>query len=56
MFLSSSAVRDFVALHEVSIVGEKTQPTVELFPEERYPWFGDKMLGMSIANDLFTSF
>jgi hypothetical protein len=41
MFLRSSAVPDFVALHEGSITGEKTQPTVELFPLEKYPWFGD---------------
>jgi hypothetical protein len=41
MFLRSSAVPDFVALHEGSIVGEKTQPTLELFPEEKYPWFGE---------------
>ena len=51
MFLRSSAVPDFVALHEGSIVGEKTQPTIELFPEERYAWFGDKMLGTSIARE-----
>ena len=53
MFLRSSAVPDFVALHEGSIVGDKTQPTLELFPEERYPWFGDKMLGMLIARGSF---
>ena len=36
---------DFVALHEGSIEGKKTQPTIELFAEEKYPWFGDKMIG-----------
>ncbi len=41
MFLKSPAVPDFVALHEGSIVGEKTQPALELFPEEKYPWFGE---------------
>ena len=41
MFLRSSAVPDFVALHEGSIVGDKTQPTIELFPNEKYPWFGE---------------
>jgi hypothetical protein len=41
MFLKSSAVPDFIALHEGSITGEKTQPTVELFSHEKYPWFGE---------------
>ena len=40
MFLKSSAVSDFVAVHEGSVREEKTQPTLELYPQEKYPWFG----------------
>ena len=40
MFLTSSVVANFVALHEGSIVGEKTQPVVELYSQEKYTWFG----------------
>lgn len=48
MFLSKPAVSDFVALHEGSIVDEKTRPTVELFPEEKYPWLSNTMIGMLV--------
>ena len=41
MFLKNSAVPGFVALHEGSIHGEKTQPSFELFPQEKYAWLGD---------------
>lgn len=40
MYLKNSAVPDFIALHEGSVQGEKTQPTNELFPQEKYSWFG----------------
>ncbi|KAK3053330.1 hypothetical protein LTR09_005499 [Extremus antarcticus] len=41
MFLKSLAVPDFIALHEGSILEEKTQPTIELYPQDKYPWIGD---------------
>lgn len=41
MFLKSNVVSDFVALHEGSIVEEKTQPTIELYPQDKYAWFGE---------------
>ncbi len=40
MFLKSNVVGSFIALHEGSIQGEKMQPVIELYPQEKYPWFG----------------
>ncbi|KAK5168386.1 uncharacterized protein LTR77_006956 [Saxophila tyrrhenica] len=41
MFLKNSKVPDFIALHEGSIREEKTQPTMEFYSKDKYPWFGD---------------
>lgn len=40
MFLKSNVVESFIALHEGSIEGGKTQPVIELYPQEKYAWFG----------------
>ena len=49
MFLKSAAVPDFVAVHEGSVKEDKTQPTIELYPQEKYPWFGDLIRKISHA-------
>lgn len=36
MFLQSNVVESFIALHEGSIQGDKTQPVIELYPQEKY--------------------
>ena len=41
MFLKSNVVSSFVALHEGSIQGDKTQPVIELYPQDKQPWFGN---------------
>lgn len=41
MFLKSNVVSSFIALHEGSIQGEKTQPVIELYPQDKQPWFGN---------------
>ena len=41
MFLKSNVVKSFIALHEGSIQGEKTQPVIELFPQDKHAWFGN---------------
>lgn len=40
MFLKSNVVPSFVALHEGSIRGKKTQPVIELYPQDKHAWFG----------------
>lgn len=35
MYLQSNVVESFIALHEGSIVGDKTQPVIELYPQEK---------------------
>jgi hypothetical protein len=51
--LKSNVVPDFIALHEGSIKGEKTQPTIELYPQDKYEWFGDvtSIMSLSICDD-----
>lgn len=36
MYLQSNVVESFIALHEGSIVGDKTQPVIELYPQEKW--------------------
>lgn len=50
MFLKSNVVPDFIALHEGSIKGEKTQPTIELYPQDKYEWFGHVTSMISLSN------
>ncbi|KAF2482287.1 Mss4-like protein [Neohortaea acidophila] len=45
MFLRSNVVPSFVALHEGSIRGEKTQPVIELYPQDKHAWFGKVTAG-----------
>ncbi|KAF2448424.1 hypothetical protein P171DRAFT_428504 [Karstenula rhodostoma CBS 690.94] len=42
LFLKSTAVADFIAVHEGSTTDKtKSQPVLELFAHEKYPWIGD---------------
>ncbi|KAL5387418.1 hypothetical protein DPSP01_003641 [Paraphaeosphaeria sporulosa] len=42
LFLKSTAVADFVAVHEGSTTEKsKSQPVLELFVHEKHPWIGD---------------
>lgn len=58
MFLKSNVVTSFVALHEGSIQGEKTQPVIELYPQDKHPWFGNvtgELLSTKTLNILLMS-
>jgi hypothetical protein len=50
MYLKSNVVPDFIALHEGSVVEDKTQPTIELYPQDKYPWFGE-VTSESLSNE-----
>ena len=52
MYLKNSGRAGFVALHEGSILGDKTQPTTELFAEEKYPWIGHVTCKVEVLQSL----
>ncbi|KXT06348.1 hypothetical protein AC578_9127 [Pseudocercospora eumusae] len=41
LYLSNSAIKGFVVLHCGNLEGTKTQPIMELFPEDKLSWIGN---------------
>ena len=41
LYLNTSAVEGLILLNAGSLLGERVQPTVEMFPENKYPWIGN---------------